>query len=253
MIHQNPISGFEDNYSKYQSLSFKQQIQMLVTELDNNKAKEIPLSSLYPKLNVKRRRLYDVINVFTAIGCSRKSGVDFLIWNGKSQIISELISQIKSHRIKNWNLSLDELFPVNHCVSLTSLASAFLLLFAALDVDTIDLRTACSFFSRDTNRYKTTLCKMYQIILILSALDIVTKTEKVCKIKLLSPYLECLTESNHEIVPTSIDFLLNTPSDAKHNSIERRRNDFVESQLKRSVIPEPNFFLVNQILKEQNV
>lgn len=226
-VHFDPYNyNLEDNQSKEQSSTFKSQIKNFVDELDAKSIKIMPIESIYPILNVKRRRLYDVINVLNAIGCSTRSGTDQLIWNGKKQIINELQSLKKINKIDNWNLSLDELFPTNDCVSLSSLTISFLLLFPALDCNIIDLKIACFYFSRNTTRYKTTLCKLYQIILILSALDIVSKTQNACQIRLLSPYLECLIGDKKNTGPDSIEFLLNRTYNKKNIQIQSRRNQF---------------------------
>ncbi|OHT09086.1 hypothetical protein TRFO_04669 [Tritrichomonas foetus] len=196
----NPFrASNQEQGGKEQTANFRKQIKGFVAFLDSaGIGQKHSFTSIYDLFQVKRRRLYDVINVLTAIGCSTRSGTDDMIWNGKTQILNQLKVLKENYRINNMNMSIDELFPVNNCVSLSSLTVAFLLLFAALNFDTIDLRNACAFFSRQTNRYKTTLCKMYQIILILGALDVVSKTQSVCQIKLLPPYYDILVDGNRQ-------------------------------------------------------
>jgi hypothetical protein len=103
------------------------------------------------------------------------------------------------------------------------LTVSFLLLFAAIRVEVLDLRKVSAFFSRDIGRYKTTLCKLYQIALILGALDVTERHCNVCEIKLLAPYTQ-LRSDQGEANPLSIPNLLNRPEEGK--SVENRRAEF---------------------------
>lgn len=224
---------YDENQTKNESTSFKKEIKHFVEELDAKPTKKVSIGSINLKLHAKRRRLYDVINVLAAVGCVTRSGSNDLFWNGKKQIVNELIFQKKQCKIDDWSLTLEDLFPADKYVSLASLTIAFLLLFPALDVNAIDLKTTCIFFSRNTNRYKTTLCKLYQIILILSALDIVCKSNNARQIYLLSPYRECLLDDKINTGPESIEFLLNRTDNDKNQQIKIRRDQFLDSFIKK--------------------
>jgi hypothetical protein len=109
-------------------------------------------------------------------------------------------------------------------VSLTSLTRSFLLLYAALKTDTLDIRRASAFFSRHTGRYKSTLCKLYQISLIFNALDIAERTESACEVKILAPFTKLLG-SDDEANPMAIANLLNRAID-RGAHLEGRRQEF---------------------------
>ena len=219
-----------NNDSTEQALTFRNQIQSLVEQLDFKKSIQTihSFASVCEMFHAKRRRLYDVINVFSAIGLiSRPTAYD-IKWQGRDQIIHELLRQKDTYKVHNYKLGLNAIFPQGEYVSLSSLTVALLMLFPALEVDTIDLRFACSYFARNTSKYKTTLSKIYQIILILSALFIVQKT-KSAGIKLLEPYSSKLIGNNEITRPESIAYLLNKNEGEKDECIRKRRTEFTNT------------------------
>lgn len=191
-------------------------IQMLIQELESHPRQTFAITILSQKYMIKRRRLYDVINVFSSIGCCRKSSLDHLIWNGTG-MFSTVLSQMKRSRgIDDKTKTLSDLFPVASCIGISNLTVCFLLLFSALKTNHLDLRFVGQLFSRETSRYKTTLCKLYQISYILSSIQITNRTSTVCEVVLLPPYIiddilpdEPDNKANHSIIPISIDALLN--------------------------------------------
>lgn len=229
-----PYQSFDNKYvikkSKDNSTPFKEEIKHLVDDLESKQHQKILIQLIYSKLNAKRRRLYDVINVLNAVGCFTRAGTDYLYWNGKEKILEELKIQKTKYKIDDWSLSLDQLFPSDAHVSIKSLTIAFLLLYSAIGANVIDLKATCMFFSRNSNRYRTTLCKLYQIILILGAINVVSKTDSVRQIHLLSPYCECLLGNNG---PDSIEFLLNRTDNDKNNQIKKRRDEFTSFLTKK--------------------
>jgi hypothetical protein len=196
----------------------------MVADLDRDPHRTHEIPRIYQKYQVKRRRLYDIVNVFLALGCATRIGADELIWHGRSGIFTELRDEKTRLGIDNDELSLVRLFPADNCVGLTSLTSSFLLLFAAVRMDTLDLRKVSAFFSRNTGRYKSTLCKLYQIALILGALGITERTENPCEVKILPPFTRLLLNDDEEN-PLSIARLLNRPISPKMR-LEGRLQEF---------------------------
>jgi hypothetical protein len=208
---------------KAQSTKFREVIVAAANDLDRNSSRAYSIPQICRRHQIKRRRLYDVINVFTAIGCASRGGWDDLVWHGRDRIFPELERMKDLFGIDNDSISLTALFPVNNSVSLTSLTVSFLLLFPAIQVDILDLRRVSSFFSRDTPRYKTTLCKLYQIALILSAMKITERTDNACEIRLLPPFTAIL-KRQEDPNPLAITNLLNRrPRDYR---MERRRREY---------------------------
>jgi hypothetical protein len=199
-------------------------IRNIVAELESSEAKIHSIPNLYHRHQMKRRRLYDVTNVFTAIGCATRGGTDDIQWEGVSRILPRLLEEKQKLQITNCGVRLSDLFPPDNCVGLTSLTISFIMLFPALSTDVLNLRDASTFFSRDTPRYKTTLSKLYQITLILGALDLTQRTENPTEIRLKPPYTEILSVKAMDN-PLAIEKLLNGPSKWE-DTLEARRAEF---------------------------
>ena len=214
-----------------QNESLKTSIQHLVAFMEATPNVSHAISILSQRFAIKRRRLYDIINVLMSIGCCQKSCLDQIIWLGKNQITEKIIQLKESKKLSDPNLTLSEMFPVNGCIGISNLTTSFILLFFALKTNRLDLRFISQYFSRQTTRYKTTLCKLYQICFILGAVSVTTRTTQVCEVLLNEPYYndDIITNENElkSNEPLSIDFLLNRPrNDFSTNYISQRRKDF---------------------------
>lgn len=187
----------------------KGSVEAIVRELDQHIGAPRSIPQLHKTHQIKRRRLYDVINIFTAIGCATRAGADELVWTGRDRILDTLLEYKRSLGIDNAERKLAELFPPENSVGFASLTVAFLMLFPALGSEVIDLREASAFFSRDTSKYKTILCKLYQITMILGALGVVGHTKNVCEISVLPPLAGIFPNENRNPIP--IGKLLNRP------------------------------------------
>jgi hypothetical protein len=202
---------------------FRTAIERLVTDLDTRPNEQRPIPELYTVHQIKRRRLYDIVNVFTAIGCVTRSGPDTLIWNGRHRILPQLLLLKAESGLTDLTKSVTTLFPTDNCVGLCSLTTAFLLLFPALNVTVLDLRNVTAFFARRTPRYKTTLSKMYQIALILASIDVIERKTAVGQVQLREPYTKLVEETDEH--PLAITSLLN-PTVQREEAIQSRRSEF---------------------------
>jgi hypothetical protein len=209
---------------KYQSTQFSNAIQSIVRELERDTSRVHSIPQLCRKYQVKRRRLYDVINVFTAIGCSSRNGSDQVTWHGRAQSLPSILSACREAEIHNPEKSLSDLFPPGNCVGLSSMTLSFILMFAALRVEVIDLREASCFFSRNSGRYKTNLCKLYQVALILCAVGVIDRTQNVCEVKIQPPFTELLNDQP-SVSPLAIEKLLNRPL-ASGDVLARRKAEY---------------------------
>ena len=214
----------------HQQDDLKTSIVQLVNEFEANPYESPAITTLSARYHIKRRRLYDVINVFTSIGCCEKSCLDHIVWLGKVKILAKLKDLRTLRNIDDQTKTLDELFPINSCIGISNLTTCFILLFYALRSNKLDIRFAGQFLSRGTGRYKTTLCKLYQISYILSALGITTRSDQVCEVIMNPPYIEgddiynAPSFGDKEDSVMSLDVLLNRPvkSSNGHYSIRRR-------------------------------
>jgi hypothetical protein len=208
----------------HQKVQFSDAIQAIVNDLDQNSNRNHSIARLGQKYQVTRRRLYDVINVFTAIGCSTRKGTEEITWHDRDHALSELKEASRKKEIHNPDKSITELFPAENCIGLPSLTVSFILLFAAMQVEVIDLREASCFFSRNSVRYKTTICKLYQIAMILGTVRVIQKTQNVCEVRLEAPFTELLTDQP-SMRFLAIESLLNRPA-TNGSAIERRKADY---------------------------
>jgi hypothetical protein len=219
ILHLPPVE-----VNAHPNAAFSNSVQALVTNLENDANRVHAVAQFGRKFQVKRRRLYDVINVLTAIGCATRNGASEITWHGMTNSLEHLKQASAEMEIQNLDKSLCDLFPSDHCVGLPSLTLSFILLFSAMRVDKLDLREVSCFFSRSTVRYKSTLCKLYQIALILSAIGLIARTTRVCEVKIQPPFLEELPEVVSQF-PISVEGLLNRPSKAG-DRISRRRAEY---------------------------
>jgi hypothetical protein len=209
-----------------QNTKFRNAVHSIVQSLDSVPSGIHSILGFHHRYQIKRRRLYDVVNVFAAIGCAVRINGEEIGWHGRDSIFPELVRLKTAASIDDSHLSLAELFPADNCVSLSSLTVSFILLYAALRIEVIDLRRASSFFSRSGGRYKTTLCKLYQIVLILSGVSVTERHSNVCEIKILPPFTQLLYDEK-EARPLSIPSLLNHSND-NPRFIEERRAEFAK-------------------------
>jgi hypothetical protein len=200
---------------------FDHAIHAIITDFDQDPQRSYTISQLHQRYQIKRRRLYDVINVFSAIGCVTRHGAQEIVWHGRDRIFPEMLKYKQTSGLANGSLTLAALFPSSPAIGLPALTVSFLLLFPALQVNVIDLRKASAFFSRDGGKYKTILCKLYQIALILGALNITERSSNVCEIRILPPLLDLLQDVP-SFSPFAIPNLLNRPVDQKTVAAQRR-------------------------------
>lgn len=222
------VDGCLPTDKKSPSLMFKETIAHIVDDLDEEPGKSYSLASIYNKYNISRRRFYDVVNVLSAIGCCRRTRLNDIIWVGRWNISDELKLIVNNSLVENEKINLEDLFETENCVCLSNLTISFLVLFATIDSDSVDLREVAAFLSRRTSRYKTTLCKLYQISLILGALKIIQRSSEVCKVSILSPYKEML-QIKYKIdsrSPYTIGYLLNGACQNISKLISRREEEF---------------------------
>jgi hypothetical protein len=190
----------------------KQSITTLLQFLESHGHQALAINGLAARFNISSRRLYDFINVLSAIGGCRKSGPDQMVWLGRAQIPTFVREVCRTKDIDNPERSLCDLFAVASCIGISNLTISLLLLFHALRTNHLDLRSVSQLFTRQTRRYKSTLCKLYQICYILGAAGITNRTSLACDVVLLEPYLDFQVvppEQSEDPGPLPIVSLLN--------------------------------------------
>lgn len=222
----------------------KASIQALVHEFETTPFTAKAITQLSERYKIKRRRLYDVINVYTAIGCCQKSSLDHVIWLGKDRIIPEITKLRQLYRIDDEHLKLSDTYPVSKCIGITNLTGFFLLLFYSLKSDKLDIRFAGQFLSRGTGRYKTTLCKLYQICYILNVMGVTKRSEQVCEVVLDRQYI---SDADIYVAPEndddngdsfmSMNQLLSRPAPLPQNNYILKRREEIKECFIKYVLP----------------
>jgi hypothetical protein len=221
-----PHPVFQDPGPKADQSDLRHQIACLINELDQHACEPVSVAPLTTRFSIKARRLYDFINILSAIGCCRKSGLGHLIWLGRHQIPTYVANLGTTMNIDNPEKTLCDLFPVSDCVGMANLTLRFMLMFRAIRVNQLDLRFVGNLFARKTSRYKSTLCKLYQIAFVLCAAGICIRTSQVCQVVLTPGYVDfplVEPEKAVEADPRQIFSLLN----------QRSGNDFIDCVFRR--------------------
>jgi hypothetical protein len=181
--------------------------------------------------------MYDVTTVFCTIGCCQKTSFDHIRWVGFSHIPATLIQLQRDAHADCPNVSLDAIMGVDTTVGISILTARFMLCFLVLRTKSIDIQAVSRYIARWTGRFKSTLCKLYQIAHILEAVAIVTRSEIASKITLAERFfvpIEIKREGQGAADnPYSIQSLLHHTDLFEDGIVEARRTHFVVESAKR--------------------
>lgn len=186
-------------------------IRALVQRLEAGDKKNFKIWDLSREFNIKRRRLYDILNVFEAVGCCSKADIDEILWLGTGTVAGVIRSLASDKRIKNIEVRLGDIFPVPCSVGVSNLATCFLTMFFAVNRSVLNVKVLGQFLSRDTGRFKQTRYKLYLISYILSAIDVLERKAASHEVELLQPFAASLADEGYSD-PLSVRSLLNHTS-----------------------------------------
>lgn len=222
----NQEKGQQKDAKRYND-HFKNSIRSFVTDAETQKNSMFSISQICCKHDFQKRRFYDVLNVLEAIGCCEKINSETIRWLGLSNIPSALLQLQKSLNVDSINTSVDEIFSAGQSIMISQLAKLFILCFLVTQSQALDIKQIAMFLSRNNQRYKTTLCKLYQITHILEAGGILKHATIPSKIILVSKYCVFLNgqkkDTQIDSNPLSIQNLLNDHSVDFIREVEKRR------------------------------
>jgi hypothetical protein len=204
-------------------------VQLCIQEMNQRPGESMKFSDASARFGIKMRRLYDIVNIFSAAGCCQKSGLEGLIWIGLDKIRAHVGTLAAARQIDNPRLSLIELFPVSGSVGIAKLTGDYLLLYRALRTSHLDLRMAATLFARGTGIFRSTLCKLYQITYALCSAGIATRTALTCDVALIKEYMAFQVVpvgKSARADPADLESMLNHREDPTLDYIHRRRQDF---------------------------
>ena len=215
--------------------SFRSSIHSFVRKANFDHYPSYTMTQMCHEFGFHKRRLYDVINVFEAIGCCKKTSVDTIMWTGLESIqktMKKLFYQ--DFQFDNERVGIDVLLSEKPSISISHLTISLMMLFYTLKTQSLDIKKVATFLSKNNGRFKTTLCKLYQITHILDSLSVIGKSAVPSEVMLLppyymemklndhSPYTSCYLAKNQSSSPLSLEFLLSRPS-----------NDIVSNRVKQ--------------------
>lgn len=208
------------------AVQFKSSIKALVASAEAQPQLTYNITKLCREFNFQRRRLYDVISILEALGCCEKVNVDRITWHGLAQIPGHLLKIQERIGATQPETDMASMFRGQQMILLSNLTVSFVLCFLVLQQRSLDIKNVAMFLSRDNGRFKSTLCKLYQITYILEAVGIVAKTVTPSQFILAEPYYAVAPIVEVDS-PFSIKSLLNChqaePSQTQATALERRR------------------------------
>ena len=171
------IGSINQNHELKGNDKFKISIKKLVKNAETFGGQKLfCISQVCEEYKIQRRRLYDVINVLESVGCIKKTTVDAFQWAGFSNIPQTINKLLESFGYPNSAFLYSKLFSHNQHISIATLTQYFLICFFVFNRPSLDIKQVAIFLSKENGRYKTTLCKLYQVTHILESAGIIEKS-----------------------------------------------------------------------------
>lgn len=216
-----------DTDIKKSSDQFKISISKFVQDLESSQTNEINIEKTCIKYGFQKRRFYDVLNVLESVGCCTKLNTDVVLWHGLSNIPYSLEILQHTHKVNLVSSTLEDIFTDQQNIKISNLTEMLMLCFLVMRVYTLDIKHVAIFLSRYNNRYKTTLCKLYQVTHILESAGIISKTFVPCVFTLNKGFVRFVDiKIQDEENPLSLVNLLNDHSSTGSLVIEERKIHF---------------------------
>ena len=176
--------------SEKKSVAFQQSISNFIDYVKDNKEENHRILNICNQFNFQRRRFYDVLNILEALGTCHKMNTDTFSWLGMDKILPTIREKIQEKGILNPGVTLNSIFPMEEKIFISKLTINFLLCFVALREQCLSLQSVAQFLSRNNNRFKTTLCKLYQIVYILVLIGVIEKRTVPSEVALVDKYYQ---------------------------------------------------------------
>ena len=184
----------------------------------------IDYNSAIDEKTLSKRRIYDVISIFVSTNVVIKEDKSTITWQGYGFFKKKYQLLIEKHHINDEGKMMVDIIPSLDSISMEKLTEYYLLFFPAMKIETLKIRDVCEFLCREKGNFATIMCKVYQLTSVLSAMDIIFKTENSGEFR-LSP--EYIFSEETKCDPLPIETLLNRPGKCIASNIyEKRRNEF---------------------------
>ena len=194
------------------SLAFQDSISKFIDYVTENKEENHRILNICNQFNFQRRRFYDVLNILEALGICHKLNTDTFSWLGFEKITTTITNKIQEKGIMNPNIGLEIIFPMEEKILISKLTINFILCFVAIQEQCLSLQAVAQYLSRNNNRFKTTLCKLYQIVYILVLIGVIEKRSVPSEVALTDKYYNTWCVTNVKMKdPTHFSKQMNVP------------------------------------------
>lgn len=227
-LHKAKIETKRKKYSD----QFRNSIYSFIHDIEIFDPTIINVVSTCERYKFQKRRFYDVINVLESIGCCHKIKSDSIQWLGLSNIPLYLRSLQKKYNVHIIDTKVEDIFKTDISIVISHLTQLFILCFLVFQIQTLNIKHVAHFLARHNHRYKTTLCKLYQIAHILEAAEILKHTSKPCILFLETKYFVTFdgnenSPKSKDPEPFSIKNLLNDHNIERYqNEVNSRKKEF---------------------------
>lgn len=192
-VNSNPIKPISDQYTRKEVKrhrdNFHHSIVRFLEYCNSNGEIMLKITNICERFGFQRRRFYDLATILQAFGILQKENLDMVKWVGMGQIIPTLEKVIHERGIGTADSSnISTIFPSVQKLLMSSIAVDFTLLFITQRRQKLNIQETASFFARDNGRFKSTLCKLYQIVYILIELGIVERRNTPNEVYLADRY-----------------------------------------------------------------
>lgn len=189
MNNERPIKQKRDTRNDRES--FHQSISKFLDYCNKNGGISLKITDICEMFGFQRRRFYDLASILQAFGIVQKVNMDMIQWVGMSNVQPTIDKIIQQRGIKQINpKNISGFFPSEQKLLMNSIGINFILLFVALKRQQLNLQETAKFFARDNGRFKSTLCKLYQVVYLLVELGIVERRKTPSEIFLADVYFK---------------------------------------------------------------
>ena len=190
---------------------FRQSIRDFIQFAETSSIEVHLITAICERFGFQRRRFYDVANVLEAAGVCSKKSVDTLTWIGLKNVPFRLHQLWETARQAGSLNKLSSLFKESNSISISKLTESFLTCFFFSKNKSLDIKKIGLLLSQGSGRYKTTLCKLYQISHILESAGIIIKSANPGEVYISSMFFN-IPQPKRPKFPTPIISMSPPPS-----------------------------------------
>lgn len=216
---------------------FRTSLEKLVRFLEQHSGEVIDLDKLSNQFGIQRRRLSDVVTILASMGYCTTSERLHITQLGLPNVKKWYKVHKTEKNFRDESKDLQSFFDGDCTVTLNWLTVAFIDIFGILESQQIDLHAAAAFLSRNVKNFKTVLCKLYIISMVLEIVGFLEKESGRHVVRLTKEANDVLDLNKSPIKTLSIDFLTSRYSEC----VEKRRRAYIEAASQSSSITHCNF------------